>query len=63
MDNGASFLIGAVMATALVLFMISESGTVAKKDAYNQAISECEALLPRDQHCIITAIPYTGENK
>jgi hypothetical protein len=40
---------------SLVIAILFMPGT--KIDRYNKAIEDCEKNLPRDQNCVITAIP------
>ena len=54
--NFVSFIFGIYFgAIILILALILIPGSVTKQG--RTALEECEKSLPRDQHCIITAIP------
>lgn len=56
-NNGPLFVIVNIIAGALITLALANffPGTVLR--SARDALTECEKSLPRDQHCIITAIP------
>ena len=54
-----TFCIGTILGIILTLYLpISETYRTA-----NQSLDQCEAELPRSQHCVITAIPEMNDGQ
>jgi len=51
---GLGIIIGAIMTMWIAVHV-----PLTKVKAYDQAITECEKSLPRDQHCTIVALPIS----
>lgn len=59
-----SVLIGAGVGSILsmIVFTGPDSKIGNKVEQYNSAIKLCEAELPRDKHCVITAKVFNDED-
>lgn len=53
-----AFCFGVIFAAALVAFFPGKNFEDMQK-----VIKDCEASLPRDQHCVVRAEPVSKENK
>lgn len=50
-----SFIVGIFFALWIAIILIAFTNNIVIQS--NEAIKECEKSLPRDQHCIIMAVP------
>lgn len=55
-DSKIAFLMGMIVASIIVLFasIIFPSEQIK---LYKESIVECEKTLPRNQHCVVIAVP------
>jgi len=61
MDDFLLSVIGVLTITILLFgFAVIDTHKPAKK--YRAAIKQCEAELPRNRHCVITAVPEEEDN-
>lgn len=56
----AAFLIG--MLTSLVFITLTVGGADSTYSKALDALAACEQSLPRDQHCVLTAVPETSHD-
>ena len=61
MDNTQSFGIGLILGLGLSLILFVSLGTVNLANRAYKVIEQCQAELPRNQSCKLTAIPESKE--
>ena len=55
-DSKVPFFMGMIVAFIIVLF-VSIIFPSEQIKLYKEAINECEKTLPRNQHCVVVAVP------
>jgi len=56
MSEVYAFLTGICVALILLMIILALSDVPENAASYREAITQCEQSLPRDHHCVITAI-------
>jgi hypothetical protein len=59
-DTLATLAFGGLM-TLLILMAVIDLSPKSHKNIVETALKECEKSLPRDQHCVIVALPVSKE--
>ena len=59
--NSMSELVAGIFIGALSIVVILSQIPDSKMNRINETIKSCEASLPRDQHCVIVALPVSKD--